>query len=59
MDPDEKDTQTQPPANPWEPVYSEGADRTERLRIEGGWLYRSQTERGVALVFVVDFEDIA
>jgi hypothetical protein len=37
----------------WEDVQTNAHDKTERLRIQGGWLYRSGTTSGdVALVFV-------
>ena len=37
----------------WEDVQTNEGDKTERLRIKGGWLYRTSIyEQGVALVFV-------
>jgi hypothetical protein len=45
----------------WEPIAQYEGDSTERLRIEGGWLYRTSLWRvtgdpalAVALVFVSD-----
>lgn len=36
----------------WEPIQENGPDKTERLRVKGGWLYRNITAAGVAMVFV-------
>jgi hypothetical protein len=37
----------------WEVIQENGpSDKLERLRIKGGWLYRSYTTGGVAMVFV-------
>ena len=36
----------------WEVVQENQTDKTERLRVVGGWLYRTTTSSGVALVFV-------
>lgn len=37
----------------WEAIQENGPeDKTERLRIQGGWLYRSIKVEGIALVFV-------
>jgi hypothetical protein len=39
--------------NKWEPVAGEPArDYTDRLKVVGGWLYRTQVREGIALVFV-------
>lgn len=40
----------------WEAIQENGSDKTERLRIVGGWLYRNTTPAGVALVFVPSTE---
>lgn len=39
-------------ARDWEAFQKDGDSRTERLRIKGGWLYRSITAYAVAVVFV-------
>ena len=49
------------PSNPetlrdWEPIQINEDDKTERLRIQGGWLYRCVSSYGVALVFVPSSE---
>ena len=37
----------------WETIQNNGdTDRTERLRVVGGYLYRTVCAEGVALVFV-------
>jgi len=37
----------------WESLQNNGdQDRTERLRVQGGWLYRTVLGDAVALVFV-------
>jgi hypothetical protein len=36
----------------WEPIQTNADDRTERLAIKGGFLYRVISAAGVALVFV-------
>lgn len=37
----------------WEDVQTNDTDKTERLRVQGGWLYRTVVQQtGVALVFV-------
>lgn len=37
----------------WEPIQNNGAtDYTERLRIVGGYLYRTVTDTATAMVFV-------
>lgn len=37
----------------WEVVQKNGADQTQRLKIVGGWLYRTVASSGqVAMVFV-------
>ena len=37
----------------WETLQkNDEADQTQRLRIQGGWLYRTITQQGTALVFV-------
>lgn len=36
----------------WEPLQQNVDDRTERLRISGGWLYRTVFQNSVAMVFV-------
>lgn len=37
----------------WEPMQVNEGDKTERLRIAGGWLYRTITDQmQVAMVFV-------
>jgi hypothetical protein len=49
---------TPPPATEetrrdWEEVQNNGdSDKTERLRVLSGWLYRSIVEGNVALVFI-------
>lgn len=40
----------------WEPIQVNETDKTERLKILGGWLYRTITSSGVALVFVSGYE---
>jgi hypothetical protein len=40
-------------ARDWEVLQDNGDDdQTERLRVVGGWLYRTRTGIGVALAFV-------
>jgi hypothetical protein len=36
----------------WEDVQTNDNDRTERLRVQNGWLYRTIVEGNVALVFI-------
>ena len=36
----------------WETVQKNEEDQTERLKIVHGWLYRTTSTAGVALVFV-------
>jgi len=36
----------------WEVVQQNENDTTERLMVRTGWLYRTTTETGVALVYV-------
>jgi hypothetical protein len=36
----------------WETVQQNETDETQRLKIAGGWLYRTLNNQGVALVFV-------
>jgi hypothetical protein len=38
----------------WEAVAGEPgpADYTDRLKVEGGWLYRTRVHEGVSLTFV-------
>jgi hypothetical protein len=40
----------------WELIQENATDRTERLKIKGGYLYRTSTNTGqaVGLVFVAD-----
>ena len=39
-------------ARDWEDCQRDPDSWTQRLRIQGGWLYRTVTATGVALVFV-------
>jgi len=36
----------------WEGVQQNETDHTDRLRIVGGWLYRTSSNMGTAMVFV-------
>jgi hypothetical protein len=37
----------------WEAIQENGPEKTERLKIHGGWLYRTITSAGqIAMVFV-------
>lgn len=36
----------------WEEIQVNQTDKTERLKVHNGWLYRSTTGAGVAMVFV-------
>jgi len=38
----------------WEPMQVNEADSTERLKVAGGFLYRTVTGTAVAMVFVPD-----
>jgi hypothetical protein len=39
----------------WEEISGgEDAATTERMRVSGGWLYRTRDSSGVAMVFVPD-----
>jgi hypothetical protein len=38
---------------PWETVYNGGAyEQLERMRVEGGWLYRTKIRTSLAMAFV-------
>ena len=36
----------------WEVIQKNATDVTERLKVANGWLYRTTTQQGVALVYV-------
>ncbi len=38
----------------WEPLQVNETDSTERLKVGGGWLYRTVLAYAVAMVFVPD-----
>ena len=38
----------------WETLQQNESDSTDRLKIAGGWLYRTTTPVGTAMVFIPD-----
>lgn len=48
----ERAEKTEETKRDWEKVQVNQTDVTERLKIPAGWLYRSTTGAGVAMVFV-------
>lgn len=40
----------------WEVVAQEGTNRTERMRVPGGWLYRDRWGSSVSMTFVDSFD---
>lgn len=53
-DPARDDPKPEESRRDWEDVQTNDADVTERLKVSGGWLYRTMTVTGsaIAVVFV-------